>query len=126
MSSPTQAQQAEFMDGGMPIARPVYLVDNGGHPGNNGSTSTATIAAGAGTSAAVLKPSSGYLGTILVTSTGSANLLFYDNPSAASGTIIGAIPSTATVGQTFSGLPAKNGITAGVLSGTPAVTVSFS
>lgn len=126
MAIQNTAQKCEFTDGGMMVAHPMYLVDNSGNPGLNGSTSILPIAAGAGTSAVVVKPTAGQLGTILVTSTGSANLLFYDNASAASGAIIGAIPSTATVGQTFSGLPAKTGITAGVVSGTPAVTVSFS
>jgi hypothetical protein len=89
-------------------------------------SSNAAVAAGAGTAAVVVKASKGYLKGVLVTATGSANLLLYDNASAASGTVIGFVPSTATLGQYFvTEMPATNGITAGQLSGTPAVTASF-
>lgn len=89
-----------------------------------GGRSTAAIAAGA--AAAAVKASAGRLARVLVTATGTANLLFYDNATAGSGTVIGVIPSTATVGQVFDiQMPAQNGIWAASGTGTPGVTVSY-
>lgn len=76
----------------------------------------------------VVKNSSGFLGGALVTAPGTTTqMTFYDNASAASGNIIGIVPSGATAGQFFPfNMPAKNGITASGSATNPAVTVSFS
>jgi len=68
----------------------------------------------------------GFVASSLRGATSTAVLKFYDNASAASGTVIGIVPSGATAGQVFDlEMPAGNGITAGLLSGSAAVTVSF-
>jgi hypothetical protein len=87
----------------------------------------AAVAAGSGTANVALKAfGPGYVSGALVTATGSANLLIYDNPSAASGVVIGIIPSTATVGQYYPfNMVAYDGITAAQVNGSPAVTVGF-
>lgn len=87
---------------------------------------TRAVAAGTGTAPVVVKATPGILTTVVVTAAGSAQLNIYDNPSAASGTILAAIPASATVGQIFAvHMPANLGITAGQVSGSPAVTVAF-
>lgn len=128
MSIANQAQQAEFASAGKMVAYPAYLVDGGGYPSFNGATFTASVPAGATTSAFVIKSTPGFLSGVIVTAIGSANLLLYDNASAAGGEIIGAVPSNATLGQYFPcNMPAHNGgIVAGTVSGSPAVTVAFS
>lgn len=74
----------------------------------------------------VVKASAGRLVQALVTAVGTTNLTIFDNASAASGTIIGIIPSTATVGQVFVwAVPAANGITAQCATTTPATTVGW-
>lgn len=61
----------------------------------------------------------------LVTATGTTNLAIYDNNNAASGTIIGVIPSTATVGQVFDfQMPASLGLFTNGATTAPAGTVS--
>lgn len=83
------------------------------------------VAAGVGTAAVVVKSSPGYLKGVVVTATGTAALSFYDNASTASGTVIGIVPASATLGQYLQmEMPAGNGVVAGQLSGTPAVTAS--
>jgi hypothetical protein len=84
-----------------------------------------TVAVVAGTPL-VVKPSAGRLCKVLVTATGSANGTFYDSPSAAEGTVIGVIPSTATVGQVIDlQFPAASGIYWDGHAGAPPATVSI-
>jgi len=91
-----------------------------------GGKSTAAVAAGVGTAAVVVKASAGRLCRVLVTTVGTAAMSFYDNASAASGTVIGAIPASAAVGTLYSwDMPAANGIVAGQVNNSPAVTVSY-
>jgi hypothetical protein len=105
----------------------VAQVDGLGNVATPGGTTTATIVAGTGTTVQVVKASAGRLYRVLVTgATSTAALTFYDNASAASGTVIGIVPSGATTGQSFDiQMPANNGITAGLLSGSASVTVSY-
>jgi hypothetical protein len=66
-----------------------------------GGDKTLAVAAGA-SGTVVVKAGPGRLCRVLITTAGSAVMNFYDNPSAASGTIIGAIPATGqAVGQWF-------------------------
>jgi len=87
---------------------------------------TAAIAAGSTTAAQVIKASAGSLLRVVVTGSASAALSIYDNASAASGTVIGVIKSTAVAGDVYVfNMPAAAGITAGKVNGSPACTVSY-
>lgn len=79
-------------------------------------------------SATVVKNSAGYLSGVLVSAAGTAQAMtIFDNASAASGTVIGFVPSTATAGSFWPfNMPAANGITCSGSSNNPAVTVAFS
>lgn len=106
----------------------VALVDAVGNVASGGSSSAAAVPAGASTTAQVIKSAGGRLFRAVATgaSASTAALTFYDNASAASGLAIGVVPSGATPGQSFDfEMPAKNGITAGLLNGSAAVTVSY-
>lgn len=98
--------------------------------GNNllsstGGASTAAVAAAA--AAAAIKASAGRLHRVLVTTAGTASLTFYDNASAASGTILGFIPANAAAGTIYDlQMPAANGIWCASGTNTPAITVSYS
>jgi hypothetical protein len=88
---------------------------------------TGTVAVTAQTAgAAAVKASAGRICRIIVTSTATALLNFYDNTNAASGTIIASIPASTAVGTMFNPeLPAANGIYAGGTTNTPACTVGY-
>ena len=110
---------------GVPASVQVDLHGNVVAPGGS---ATVAIAAGSATSTSVVKAASGRLCRVIATgvAASTAALTFYDNASAASGTIIGIIPTGTNPGQSFDiQMPASNGITAGLLSGSAAVTVSF-
>lgn len=79
-------------------------------------------------SVTVVKNAPGYLSGVLVTTAGtSQSMTIYDNASAASGTVIGVVPSGATAGQYYPfNMPAANGITCSGSSNNPAVTVAYS
>ena len=105
----------------------VALANNAGSSAlntNSGGSKTAPVVAAA--AAAAIKATPGRLCKVMVTTLGTAALLFYDNASAASGTIIGAIAASAAVGtvSTFD-MPAANGIWCASGTNTPAVTVSY-
>ena len=86
-----------------------------------------TTAVTAAESPAAIKASAGTLYRVLVTSVGSALLKFYDNASAASGTVLGVVAIAAPIGTIYNFLmPAANGIYCASGTGTPAVTVSWS
>lgn len=89
---------------------------------NDAGVATVAFAAAAG---GVVKATSGRLCHVLVTTVGTAALLFYDNASAASGTIIGALPASAPIGLYPFFMPAHTGIYCGGGINTPAVTVSY-
>jgi hypothetical protein len=73
--------------------------------------STLTVAAATGTA---IKATAGYLVKVIVVTSGSAATLIYDNASANSGTVIGAIPASPTIGTVYTfNMPAANGIYAG-------------
>lgn len=87
----------------------------------------AAVAAGTGAADVPIKAAPGFLGTVTVTAAGSAAMNLWDNAATHSGTVLCAIPSSATVGQVFQvNMPAANGITATQASGSPAITVSYS
>jgi hypothetical protein len=86
---------------------------------------TATVAAGAGTTACSSTP--GRILSVLVTTagTGTGQVLFYDNAAAGSGTIIAAIPATVAAGAFYAfGMPAAFGVVAVNPANGPALTVS--
>ncbi len=90
----------------------------------SGGGTLAAVAAAAGTTA--IKASAGRLCKVLVTTVGSAQLTFYNNASAASGTIIGIVPASTPVGTLVGiDMPASAGITGDYLTNSPATTVAF-
>lgn len=80
------------------------------------------------TSLTVIKPGAGYLGNILVSAAnGTTPILVYDNASAASGTVIGAIAASATPGTVVDcQMPARNGITIAATTNAGTITVCWS
>ena len=79
-----------------------------------------------GTALAVVKASAGRLVSVLVTSVGTVAVPIYDNASAASGTIIGYIPASPTLGVFIVfAAPAANGITVGGAAGGSTFTVMY-
>lgn len=78
---------------------------------NNDGTSATAVAA-ATVADTTIKASTGRLARILITATGTANVLIFDNASGHTGTIIGVIKSSAVVGDVIElRMPAQNGIT---------------
>lgn len=78
---------------------------------NNDGTSCTAVAAGT-IADTTIKATAGRLARILVTATGTANVLIWDNASGHTGTIIGVIKSSAVVGDILElRMPAANGIT---------------
>lgn len=74
----------------------------------------------------VVSSSPGRLATILVTAVGTAQLNIFDNASTHTGTIIGIVPASATVGSIFKlNMPVANGITVQGAASTPGVTISW-
>jgi len=91
-----------------------------------GGGATGTVASGAGNT--VVKASAGRLCRVLVTTAGSGtgNVLFYDNASTNSGTVIGMVPATIAIGTFYTfDMPAVNGITVQNVASGPVLTVSY-
>jgi hypothetical protein len=100
-------------------------------PGNDlitssGGKSTVSVASGSGNT--VIKASASRLCRVLVTTvgTGTGNVIFYDNATTNSGTIIGQFLNTLAVNSyiTFD-TPAANGITVANVASGPVFTVSY-
>jgi hypothetical protein len=94
------------------------------HADNDGQSTTPVAASTAANT--VIKASTGRLAKILITATGTASMLIYDNATTNSGTIIGVIPANPTAGQIFDlKMPAANGITVAGNANNPGVTISW-
>jgi hypothetical protein len=117
----------------MVIADETVAVSSGGavrvHRGSlqvssGGLTATAVAS---GTSAdTVIKATPGRLCRVLVTVTNTNPMNIYDNASAGSGTVIGCLPASPTVGNVYDfQMPAANGITVDGHASNPGVTISF-
>jgi hypothetical protein len=80
------------------------------------------------TSLTVIKSTPGRLAKILCSTANATNAInIYDNATTNSGTIIGVIPTTATIGQIFDlQMPAANGITIAATASAGTITVSWS
>lgn len=104
----------------------VAVVDASGNVvGEGGGVATVQIT-GAKTGVTVVKASAGQLCRVLLQAANATNtILIYDNATAASGTVIGAIPATAVAGMYAFDMPAVNGITVAGNATNPAMTVSF-
>jgi hypothetical protein len=101
-------------------------LNGGGNGSSTASGSTNSVAVPASASNQVVKATPGVLFKCVVTATGTTNALIYDNASAASGKVIGVVPSTVTVGQVFEfSMPASAGITVGGATTNPAFTLSY-
>jgi hypothetical protein len=91
-------------------------------------TKKVTVAAGAGSGVQVINAAGGgTLANVLVTTAGTAALLFYDHASAASGDVVGTVPANALAGTLFTVNSGQltNGLVAGRATNTPAVTVTY-
>jgi len=87
---------------------------------------TTTLGLPANNGVTVVKAGAGRLASVIVTTTGSAQLNIYDNVSQASGTIIGAIPANAAVGSVYAfNSPAANGIVANAVASCCSTTICF-
>ncbi|GGX40619.1 hypothetical protein GCM10010341_73200 [Streptomyces noursei] len=108
----------------MPHNPVVTLVDD--NSSSIGGTATVPIAAGAGT--VVVKGAAGRLCRVVVTAAGSTGAVtFYDNASAASGTVLAVVPGGAGVGTVYEiQMPAANGIVASAAASSVALTVAYS
>jgi hypothetical protein len=85
-----------------------------------------TTAVPANASNVVVKGAAGRLCNVLITATGVTSMVIYDNATTNSGTVIGAIPASPTVGNTYNfSMPAANGITIAGSATNPAITVSW-
>jgi hypothetical protein len=89
-------------------------------------TTTGTVSPSAGNT--VISPNPGRLLQVLVTATGggTGDAFIFDSASAASGTIVGVIPATATIGTLFTfDMPVAFGIVAQNVASGPALTVAW-
>ena len=93
---------------------------------NNSGKQTAAIASGA-TSDTIVSPSPGMIGSVLVTTQNTHQMIMYDNDTTASGTIVCVIPASQPVdGKPFSlNIPLENGIFVPGNANNPGVTVSY-
>lgn len=92
----------------------------------NDGTSTTAITASVSANT-VVTGSAGRLASILVTITGTSQLIIYDNASVPTGTIIGIVPANALVGTVVAPhTPAANGIVVAGNASNPGVTISWS
>ena len=88
-------------------------------------TATTAITAGKATDT-VVKAAAGFLCSVLVTTSGTNAMEFYDNATAGSGTIIGIIPANTPAGEIVAiNFPGANGVTAKGNANNPAVTVAY-
>jgi hypothetical protein len=109
----------------MPLNTVVTPVDGFGFSLSAGGDYVFPVSAGT-TGAQVVKNSPGRLGrVVLATANGAAAITFYDNASAASGTVIGVIPASAAAGVYDFQMPARAGITFTGASTNPALTVGY-
>lgn len=91
----------------------------------NGGRNTTAFAAGTAV-ATPIKAAAGRIGKVIVTVLGTAAMNIYDNASAASGTILCAIPASAPVGSIYDvQMPAANGITVGGVASSPGLTIGW-
>lgn len=88
--------------------------------------SNKAVAAGTGTTPVVVKASAGYLKAFVVTTTATAAMSFYDNASAASGTVLYTTASNIAAGTiVVLDMPFTNGLTVSQASGSAAVTIAY-
>lgn len=81
-----------------------------------------------GATGANVKTTQGRVARALVTATGTAALLIYDNALGnGSGTVIGVIPANAAVGSIYAfDMPAANGISVPGVASSPNITLAWS
>lgn len=113
----------------------VNIVDSAGtnkvgvdaqHALQTSSGGTTAVSVASATPGAV-KASAGRLCKVIITTLGSGSQVFYDNASAASGTILFATAASAAVGTIYDvQAPAANGIYAAGAASTPVCTVLYS
>lgn len=101
----------------------VTLVDDQGHQIDG----TATLAIGAAAGTVVVSSRPGRLIRVVVTTAGTTGAVtFFDNASAASGTVLGVVPGSAALGSVFElKMPTANGLVASAAAASAAVTVCY-
>lgn len=116
--------QVIFVDQVIGQGLPIEGISGGNPvPVSDGGSQTMALAAA---TPAVVKAAAGCLCRVLVTTAGTGAGIFYDNASAASGTVIGYVPANAAIGTPYSfQMPAANGIYYGGAANSPALTVSW-
>ena len=98
------------------------MYDDEGFPAQAAFTAAITAA---GTTA--VKASAGRFVIATVTASSTGILTFYDNASAASGTVLLVIPASPTAGTIYSvNLPFVNGLTVVAAASTSSVTIGYS
>jgi hypothetical protein len=103
--------------GSNPLQDPVWYAERI-YGDSNGSVASATSVA--------IKGGAGILCQAIVTTVGTGTCTFYDNPSAASGTVLFVIPASAALGTIYAiRMPAMNGIYAVSAASGPVVAVSY-
>ncbi len=92
---------------------------------SDGGRSTTAVAASVSTDT-VIKATAGRLAKVLVTATGTNAMQIFDNATAGSGKIIGALPASPAVGAVYDfQMPAANGVTVLGNALNPGVTISW-
>jgi hypothetical protein len=87
-----------------------------------------TVSVPTGAANTVVKARAGRLRNVLVTTagTGAGQVNFYDNATTNSGTIVGAIPATVSIGTWYTfQMPVGAGIVCANVANGPVLTVSF-
>jgi len=98
------------------VSAPVVVVFGG----------TATFPVPGNSGVTVVRNSPGRLASVIVTTSGSAQLNIYDNATQASGTIIGAVPANAAVGSVYAfNSPAALGIVVNSVAFSCSVTICY-
>jgi len=119
----TASNGTQINDGQFPWRKSLVSADGALSVQMGGNKTTAVAV----TASANVKASSGRLGTVLITTAGTAAITFYDNAAGGStGTIIGITPAVTVQGQIYTfNLPAAVGISAVGGAGSPAVTIGW-
>ncbi len=95
---------------------------------HTGQGAIATVAIPSGSGNTVVSATAGQLCSVLVTATGTGGPThFYDNATTNSGTVVGYIPASPTVGTIYNfNMPVANGIVFAGAASSPTLTVSYS
>lgn len=126
------ASNAEFQDGGKPIAQPVYLVDVNGYPQGGTGVASSLASARSGQSYSVTtdqqsSDGSGNFGLSLFNpSTSKKNIFIYSMKSSNQGGSTVFTGTITTANPAFAGTPTKLNASSGVAGASSAANVTYS